>query len=341
MPAPSLLTIIAPVYNEAESIPLFLDALGDVLDPLPGIDWEVVFINDGSTDNTIAVLHEEVERRGNLTVVDLSRNFGKEAALTAGLDYARGDAVVPMDVDLQDPPELIVQMIERWREGWEVVVARRSDRSTDSAAKRMTARAFYRVMTRISRPQLPQDVGDFRLMDRKVVEALRQLPEKQRFMKGLFAWIGFRTTEVTYERLPRVAGDSKFNGWKLWNLALEGITSFSTVPLRLWSYVGAVIALLAFVYGAYIVAHTLIAGVEVPGYASIIVLILFLGGVQPITLGVIGEYLGRTYEEAKRRPVYIVRDCMQAGEREREPKTHAHTRVDRTVEGQRREEARV
>lgn len=312
MAARKLLSIVAPVYNEAEAIPIFLRALDATLGKLPGIDWEVVFVNDGSKDGTLNVLQSETTRRSNLVIVDLSRNFGKEAALTAGLDFAKGDALVPMDVDLQDPPELIERMLALWREGWEVVVARRQDRSADSAAKRVTARAFYHVMNRISRPSLPQDVGDFRLMDRKVVDAIRRLPEKRRFMKGLFAWVGFRTTEVTYERPARAAGETKFNSWKLWNLALEGITSFSTLPLRIWTYFGAAIASFAFLYGALIIARTLLRGVDVPGYASLIVLILFFGGIQLVTLGVIGEYLGRTYEEAKQRPVYIVRECLRS-----------------------------
>lgn len=307
-----LLSIVAPVYNEAEAIPIFLRALDAALGRLNGVDWEVVFVNDGSTDATLAVLEYEAGSRGNLVIVDLSRNFGKEAALSAGLDFASGDAIVPMDVDLQDPPELIERMLALWREGWEVVVARRQDRSADSAAKRITARAFYHVMNRISRPSLPQNVGDFRLMDRKVVEVIRSLPERRRFMKGLFAWVGFRTTEVNYERPVRAAGQTKFNSWKLWNLALEGITSFSTLPLRVWTYFGAAIASTAFLYGAFIIARTLLRGIDVPGYASLIVLILFFGGIQLVTLGVIGEYLGRTYEEAKQRPVYIVRECVRS-----------------------------
>lgn len=307
-----LLSIVAPVYDEAEAIPIFLRALDATLGRLPGFDWEVVFVNDGSTDGTLAALEREAGSRGNLVIVDLSRNFGKEAALSAGLDFASGDAIVPMDVDLQDPPELIERMLALWREGWEVVVARRQDRSTDSAAKRITARAFYRLMSHISRPTLPQNVGDFRLMDRKVVEAIRSLPERRRFMKGLFAWVGFRTTEVDYERPARAAGHTKFNSWKLWNLALEGITSLSTLPLRIWTYFGAAIASTAFLYGAFITARTLLRGIDVPGYASLIVLILFFGGIQLVTLGVIGEYLGRTYEEAKQRPVYVVRECVRS-----------------------------
>ncbi|RAR58369.1 glycosyltransferase involved in cell wall biosynthesis [Paraburkholderia unamae] len=312
MAARKLLSVVAPVYNEADAIPIFLRALDATFGTLPDIDWEVVFVNDGSADATLAVLEREAGIRGNIVIVDLSRNFGKEAALTAGLDFANGDAVVPMDVDLQDPPELISQMLALWREGWEVVVARRQDRSADSAAKRVTARAFYRLMSRISRPALPQDVGDFRLMDRKVVDAIRRLPEKRRFMKGLFAWVGFRTTEVSYERPARAAGQTKFNSWKLWNLALEGITSFSTLPLRVWTYFGAAIASVAFLYGAIIIARTFVRGIDVPGYASLVVLILFFGGIQLVTLGVIGEYLGRTYEEAKQRPVYVVRNCIRS-----------------------------
>jgi polyisoprenyl-phosphate glycosyltransferase len=329
-----LLSIVAPVYNEAEAIPIFLRALDEALGNLPGLDWEVVFVNDGSIDDTLFTLEREAATRPNIVIVDLSRNFGKEAALTAGLDFANGDAIVPMDVDLQDPPELIERMLALWREGWEVVVARRQDRSSDSAAKRITARGFYRLMGHISRPTLPPDVGDFRLMDRKVVEAIRRLPEKRRFMKGLFAWVGFRTTEVSYERPARAAGQTKFNSWKLWNLALEGITSFSTLPLRIWTYFGAAIASIAFLYGALIIARTLLRGIDVPGYASLLVLILFFGGIQLVTLGVIGEYLGRTYEEAKQRPVYVVRDCLRSSRgavSNRVPRQNADARNDWAV----------
>jgi glycosyltransferase involved in cell wall biosynthesis len=250
--------------------------------------------------------------RPHVRIVDLSRNFGKEAALTAGIDAAVGDAVIPIDADLQDSPELIARLVQEWKRGFEVVLAKRADRRTDSLAKRLTACWFYRVHNHICDPQLPENVGDFRLMDRKVVDAIKRLPERRRFMKGIFAWVGFRSTTVEYVRDPRSAGSSRFTGWKLWNLALEGITSFSTAPLRIWTYLGLAVASLAFAYAALIVVRTAIYGIDVPGYASLLAVTLFLGGIQLIGLGVLGEYLGRVYSEAKQRPVYIVRDCYEA-----------------------------
>jgi glycosyltransferase involved in cell wall biosynthesis len=242
----------------------------------------------------------------------LSRNFGKEAALTAGIDAARGDAVIPIDADLQDSPELIVRLVEEWKRGFEVVLAKRADRRADSFAKRLTALLFYKVHNSISEPVIPENVGDFRLMDRKVVDAIKQLPERRRFMKGIFAWVGFRSTTIEYVRDPRIAGASRFSAWKLWNLALEGITSFSTAPLRIWTYLGLAVASLAFVYAGFIVMRTVIHGIDVPGYASLLAITLFLGGIQLIGLGVLGEYLGRVYSEAKQRPIYIVRDSYEA-----------------------------
>ena len=245
--------------------------------------------------------------------MDFSRNFGKEAALTAALDYARGDAVIPIDADLQDPPELIADMIAKWHEGCEVVLARRADRSSDSWPKRFTARMFYKFHNVISNPHIPENVGDFRLMDRAVIEALKQCRESCRFMKGLFAWAGFRSYTLDYRRETRSAGSAKLNGWKLWTLALEGITSFSTAPLTIWLYLGGVISFGAFAYLAYIFMRTIISGVEVPGYASIVCMILFFGGLNLVGIGLIGQYLGRTYIESKRRPIYIVRKVYGDG----------------------------
>jgi glycosyltransferase involved in cell wall biosynthesis len=247
-----------------------------------------------------------------IRIVDLSRNFGKEAALTAGLEAVTGQVVVPIDVDLQDPPEVILEMIARWREGYEVVLGHRVSRRNDSWAKQTSANWFYRLHNKISDQPLPENVGDFRLMDRCVVEALQTLPESRRFMKGLFAWVGFRTTHVDYERPERVAGESKFNGWRLWNFALEGITSFSTDPLKVWTYLGMCVSLVSFSFAIFIVLRTLFTGVDVPGYASLMVAVTFLGGLQLIGIGVLGEYLGRTYIESKRRPVYLVRRVYDA-----------------------------
>ncbi|HEY0963156.1 MAG TPA: glycosyltransferase family 2 protein [Pseudomonadales bacterium] len=307
------LSLVVPVYNEEESLQHFLQRIDRVFQS-EAVTLDIVFVNDGSTDATLAhlLLHQQRDRR--IRVLDLSRNFGKEAALTAGLAHARGDVVVPLDVDLQDPPELIHVMIEKWREGHEVVLARRVNRKSDSWAKRMSAAWFYRVHNRISPMALPENVGDFRLMDRKVVDTLGSLPESHRFMKGLFAWVGFRTTFVDYERPERVAGNSKFSGWRLWNFGLEGITSFTTVPLRVWTYCGLAVSILSLVYAVFITTRVVIHGVDVPGYASIMVAIMFLGGLQLIGIGVLGEYLGRTYMESKRRPVYLIRQQYEAGD---------------------------
>lgn len=303
-----LLSVVVPVHDEEEAIGPFLAEVVPVLRAIAaeeGVESELVFVDDGSRDETTARLL--AARPGlALRLIRLSRNFGKEAAMTAGLAEARGDAVVIIDVDLQDPPELIAQMVRRWRAGARVVLARRADRSADSWRKRASAHAFYRLHNRISSTRIPEDVGDFRLMDRRVVEALNALPENRRFMKGLFAWVGFEPEIIDYERRKRAAGKSKFSGWRLWRFALEGITSFSAVPLTVWTYVGAAISLASFGYASFIVARTLIWGRDVPGYASMIVAILFLGGIQILGIGILGEYLGRVYSEVKRRPPYIV-----------------------------------
>jgi polyisoprenyl-phosphate glycosyltransferase len=301
------LSLVVPVYNESESVDLFIDRVKNVFDNVADIDLNIVFINDGSTDDTLDRLIKLQQENPRLRIVDLSRNFGKEAALTAGLEAASGQVVVPIDVDLQDPPELILQMIEKWREGFDVVLGERTNRDSDSWAKRQSATWFYRIHNKISDPKIPENVGDFRLMDRAVVDALNELPESRRFMKGLFAWVGFRTTAIEYVRPERVAGSTKFNGWRLWNLALEGITSFSTEPLRMWTYLGGVVAAVSFLFIIFIVFKVLIDGIDVPGYASVVVAVTFFGGLQLIGIGIIGEYLGRSYIESKRRPIYLVR----------------------------------
>lgn len=305
------LSIVVPVYNEAEAIEIFLRRIQEDFAPQPDISLELIFVNDGSTDDSLAVMLRQKYAGLKVRVIDLSRNFGKEAALTAGLQHATGDAVVPMDVDLQDPPELILEMIAKWREGYDVVLARRIDRTSDSWAKRASASAFYRLHNKIATPKIPENVGDFRLMDRKVVAALAQLPESQRFMKGLFAWVGFRTVTIDYTRAERVAGTSKFNSWKLWNFALEGVTSFSTYPLRVWTYLGMVVSLSSFVFAIVAIIRVFLFGRDVPGYASLFVAVNFLGGVQLIGIGVLGEYLGRGYFESKRRPVYLIRHIYE------------------------------
>lgn len=306
------LSLVVPVFNEVETIPLFLERVTRVFEHQASLELEVVFVNDGSTDGTLDRLLECQQSDARIRVVDLSRNFGKEAALTAGLQVATGQVVVPIDVDLQDPPELILEMIAKWREGYEVVLGRRMNRDSDSWAKRVSATWFYRIHNKIADPEIPENVGDFRLMDRAVINALNALPESRRFMKGLFAWVGFRTAYVDYSRPERIAGTTKFNGWRLWNFALEGMTSFSIDPLRIWTYFGAMVAFVSFLWGFYIILKVLWLGIDVPGYASIFVAITFLGGLQLIGIGIIGEYLGRTYLESKRRPIYLVRHIYES-----------------------------
>ena len=300
-------SLVLPCLDEAHAIDSMLDAIDALAARATGYRFETVFVNDGSTDDTLARLLEAQKSRAGMVVVDLSRNFGKEAALSAGLAVASGDAVVPLDADLQDPPDVILSMLDLWEAGNEVVVAQRSDRSVDSMLKRTSARLFYRVHNALSDVAIPHDVGDFRLMDRVVVDAVKQLPENRRFMKGLFAWIGFRTATVPYVRERRASGDSRFNGWRLWNLAIEGITSFSLLPLRVWTYLGATVALASLAWGAYIIFRTVFMGKDLPGYPSLMVAVLLLGGLQLIGIGIVGEYLGRTYMESKRRPAYVVR----------------------------------
>ena len=302
-----LVSIVAPFHNEAGGVELFHRELSAALAAVPGHRFEIVCVDDGSSDATLDELVALTARDPRVRVLELSRNFGKEAALTAGMDAARGDAVVALDADLQDPPELIGRLVEAWAGGADVVLARRTDRSSDSFLKRTSAELFYRIHNRLSSVKIPENVGDFRLLDRVAVDALKALPERQRFMKGLFAWIGFKTATVDYARRARASGASKFSGWRLWNFALEGITSFSTVPLRVWTYVGAIGAALTFLYALFIIARVLVLGVEVPGYASLLVAILFLGSLQLLSVGVLGEYIGRVYLETKQRPVYVVR----------------------------------
>ena len=300
-----VLSLDVAAYNEEDVLGVFFERLEAVLAEI-GESYEIVCVNDGSRDRTAAILAEAAARDSRIRVVNLSRNFGKEIALTAGLDNAAGQAVVPLDADLQDPPELIAEFIRLWRDGFHVVYAVRNARETDSWLKRTTAGAFYALLNQLSNVEIPHNAGDFRLMDRRVVDAVKSLPERNRFMKGLFAWVGFRQTAVYYERPKRAAGTSKFNYWKLWNFALDGITGYSTVPLRLATYFGLIFAILAMIYGLYLLLRTLIFGVDVPGYASTMVAVIFMGGAQLTVLGIIGEYLGRLYSEAKHRPLYIV-----------------------------------
>jgi len=308
---PPLLSVIVPVKNEEAAITSFVERVSVILDGIAlNQSWEILFIDDGSTDSTLAVIAAAHARERRVRALSLSRNFGKEAALSAGLDHARGRAVIPMDVDMQDPPEVLPEMVAKWLDGYEMVFGVRRCRASDSFAKRLTAGLYYRAHNAVSKDKIPENAGDFRLLDRKVVEVIRKLPERNRFMKGLFAWAGFKQVAVEYDRLERKTGKTKFGYWKLWTLALDGITSASTVPLRIWSYVGAFVALVAIAYSGFIAADTLVFGNPVPGYASIIVSVLFLGGIQLISLGVLGEYVGRILTETKQRPLYVIRDTI-------------------------------
>jgi len=301
------MSIVVPCYNEEDVINIFLENIVPVLKQLKK-SYEIVFVNDGSRDNTLEILKEKAKERDDVRVISLSRNFGKEAALSAGLDMAKGEVVVPIDVDLQDPPELILDFVKKYEEGYDIVVGKRADRTTDTNAKRISAELFYKMHNKISDIEIPHNVGDYRLMSRRVVEELKKLPETQRFMKGIFAWLGFKTAIVEYKRDERAAGNTSFNGWKLWNFALDGITSFSTAPLRIWLYIGMFLAFISFLYGSWIILKTLIFGVDSPGYASMITVLLFLGGIQLMGIGILGEYIGRIYIESKNRPVYIIED---------------------------------
>lgn len=301
------LSIVVPAYNEADVLPEFHRRLTAVMQGLH-CRWEVLYVNDGSTDQTMEVLHQL--RQPHVAIIDLSRNFGKEIALSAGLDHAAGDAVVVIDADLQDPPEVIPELIDKWQQGYDVVYARRTARDGETFLKKLSAKGFYRVIQRVSRVKIPADTGDFRLLSRRAVNALTRLREHHRFMKGLFAWIGYPQTAVYYHRDPRLAGQSKWNYWLLWNLALEGITSFSIAPLKIATYFGLLTSLGAFSYALIIIYSTLVYGASVEGYPSLMVVILFLGGVQLMAIGVIGEYLGRMFNETKQRPLYFVQDLV-------------------------------
>jgi polyisoprenyl-phosphate glycosyltransferase len=318
VPENPLVSILTPFYNEEAVIWPFYRSITKLIDTYTKERFEVLCVDDGSCDNTLARLQEIAAIDRRFRVIELSRNFGKEAALTAAIDMALGDAVIPMDADLQDPPDLIATMISEWRAGADVVLAKRCDRSVDSFLKRQTATWFYKLHNRISSIRIPENVGDFRLMNRAVVDALRQLPEQHRFMKGLFAWVGFRTKVIEYNRQDRVAGKTKFSGWSLWNFALDGITSFSTILLRLWAYIGFGIAMATLSYALFIVIRTVINGVDVPGYASLLVAVLFIGSLQLISIGILGEYIGRMYLESKNRPNYVIRKIYESATEGRE-----------------------
>ncbi|HTG63039.1 MAG TPA: glycosyltransferase family 2 protein [Sphingomicrobium sp.] len=305
------LSLVIPVKDEEAAIGPCLAQLIPVLEAMDdpaARSFEILFVDDGSIDTTLDVIRKANSADPRIRGISLSRNFGKEAALSAGLDVARGKGVVPLDVDLQDPPSALPKMVAKWREGNDVVYGVRDNRETDSLPKRLTADLYYRAHNWLSSDKIPEHAGDFRLLDRRVVEVIRRMPERNRFMKGLFAWAGFKQAAVSYHREERKVGKTKYNYWKLWTLALDGITSASTVPLRIWSYLGAFVALGALGYAIFIIIRTLTSGIEVPGYASMMVAVLFLGGLQLLSLGVLGEYVGRILTETKGRPLYVIRE---------------------------------
>lgn len=309
-----MLSIVTPVYNESEVLPEFHRRMTAVLDAL-GLQAEIIYVNDGSKDATLEILFGLHNCESRVAIVNLSRNFGKEIAVTAGLDHVRGEAAIVIDSDLQDPPELIPQLVTRWRQGFDIVYAKRRRRYGETWLKRATASAFYWAMHKLGDVPIPRDTGDFRLLNRRCLDALSRCRERRRFMKGLFAWIGFKQAEIIYDRAPRYTGNTKWNYWKLWNFALEGITAFSIAPLKIATYLGLTTAIFAFIYGAFIVGRTLYLGRDIPGYASLMVVILLLSGVQLTAMGIIGEYIGRIFVESKGRPLYLLDDYIASGDR--------------------------
>lgn len=300
------ISFIVPMYNEEDVIDIFFAKMSETLAKLPQYSYEYICVNDGSTDKTLSLLRERAKKDQRVKVISFSRNFYKEQALFAGLAEAKGRCVIPMDADLQDPPELIAEFLQKWEEGYEVVYGIRNDRKKDTFFKRLTSAAFYKIFNLIADHPIPANTGDFRLMDRKVVDAILLIQENKLFMKGIFSWVGFKSCGVEYKRPERAAGQTKWNYWKLWNFALDGITASTTLPLRIWTYIGGLIATVSGLYALYIIFRTLFLGVGVPGYASLLVSILFFGSVQLIVLGIFGEYIGRIFTEVKRRPRYII-----------------------------------
>lgn len=301
-------TIMVPCYNEEAVIPLFYDRVKPIMDQLDHYQFELLFINDGSKDDTLALIQALQKKDDRVHYLDLSRNYGKEIAMAAGFDYATGDAVINIDCDLQDPPELMVELIKYWEEGYDDVYAQRTSRKGESWLKRVTAHLFYRLLARMTSIPILVDTGDFRLLSRRAVDALKSMRESQRYTKGLYSLVGFKKKAVKYERDPRAAGKSKWNYWKLIGLGIEGITTFTTIPLRISTFIGLISSIAAFIYMIYTVTKTLILGVDFPGYASIVTFILFFGGLQLLALGILGEYVGRIFSETKQRPLYFVNE---------------------------------
>lgn len=308
MPSKKTISILIPAYNEEEVLDKLYERLTMLAERIHSYDLEFLFVNDGSRDRTLEIIQEYAKKDGRVSYVNLSRNYGKETAMLAGFDHADGDAVVIIDADLQDPPELIPKMIEYWKEGYDDVYARRSSREGESWIKKATSSLFYKILQRSTQIPIQRDTGDFRLLDKRCVLALRQIRESQRYTKGMFSWIGYKKKEITYDRDPRAAGTTKWNYFRLLNLAIEGITSFTTSPLRVSSVLGIIISFLAFVYIVYLVIRTMLFGTDLSGYPSMMAVILFLGGVQLLSLGVIGEYIARIFNETKNRPPYFVEE---------------------------------
>ena len=301
-------SILIPAYNEEEVLYTLYDRLENVINKLNNYEFEVLLINDGSKDNTLNILRELRKRDKRMCYINLSRNYGKETAMIAGLDYVTGDCCIILDADLQDPPELIEEMLKYWEQGYDDVYAKRKSRAGENFMKKFTSSLFYKMLQKSTRIPIQKNTGDFRLLDRRCVDALRKFRESERYTKGMFSWIGFNKKEILFDRDPRVAGSTKWNYWKLIDLAIEGITSFTTKPLRISSFLGVIISFCAFVYIVIIIARTLIMGEAVKGYPSLMAVILFLGGVQLLSLGIIGEYIGRVFNETKRRPLYFVEE---------------------------------
>ena len=306
MPNKVDLSIIVPMYNEQEVLEHFFTHIEKVMKQVPQYLYEIICVNDGSKDETLTLLKKYAQKDKRIKIIGFSRNFHKEPALFAGIENCTGRAAVLIDADLQDPPELILQFLQKWEEGYQVVYGKREDRKTDSFIKRGTSAAFYKVYNWMADYPIPYNAGDFRLIDRKVIDAIKKITEKQLFMKGILNWVGFKSIGIPYTRPARVAGKTKWNYWKLWNFALDGITSSTTLPLRIWTYVGSLMAFVSLLYGLYIALRTLIYGIDVPGYASLLVCILFLGGVQFLVLGILGEYIARIQIEVKNRPPYLI-----------------------------------
>ena len=301
-----LVTILVPAYNEQEVLNMLYDRLKIIMDNLSKYDFEVLLINDGSKDNTLKIMEDLRKKDSRICYLNLSRNFGKETAMMAGFDYAKGDCVIIIDADLQDPPELIPDMLKYWEEGYDDVYAKRKSRSGESFLKKFTSKMYYKMLQSVTNIEIQKDTGDFRLLDRRCIEALKSIRESQRYTKGLFSWIGYNKKEILFDRDPRAAGQTKWNYGKLINLSIDGLTSFTTAPLRFSAIIGILVSISGFIYMLAIIVKTLVYGIDVPGYSSTMVVILFLGGIQLIVLGVIGEYLGRTFNESKSRPIYFV-----------------------------------